>query len=120
MNVSFKEPVTVELGRTQRYRQRGFTSTLVDQPENFQYIPLIEGLNALFDNEEFVDEVSRIHNYTQIGGIFNYVYMRYIWVNTGGQCITVWYYIELVPFYRFCSLIQDLMAIFLIIAMVHF
>ncbi len=82
LKYSFKEPVTVELGITQRYRQRGFTSTLVDQPENFQYVPLIEGLNAMFDNEEFLDEASSSFYYIYMHtnqGFLSYIIMSYGW-----------------------------------------
>lgn len=52
-----QEPKTISLGTTLRYKGVGSTRQLVDVEESFEYVPLIENLEALLNNVEVLKEV---------------------------------------------------------------
>lgn len=52
-----QEPVTIQLGTSYKYKKRGAKRQLVDTPDTFQYVPLIENLEWMLQNRDLYDEV---------------------------------------------------------------
>lgn len=53
-----QEPVTITLGTEYHYRASGAKRCLVEKPETFQYVPLIENLEWMLQNADVCHEVS--------------------------------------------------------------
>lgn len=57
-NVCMQEPVTITLGTEYRYKARSAKRCLIEKPETFQYVPLIENLEWVLQNTDVCHEVS--------------------------------------------------------------
>ena len=55
--MQIQEPVTVELGQIYRYTYSGVKRKLVEVPETFQYVPLIDNLEWVLQNKDIYQEV---------------------------------------------------------------
>ncbi len=53
-----QESVTVELGTTYQYERSGAKRLLIEKPDTFQYVPLIDNLQWVLQNKEVYWEVS--------------------------------------------------------------
>ncbi len=53
-----QEPVTVELGTSYQYKKKGAKRVLVEKPDTFQYVPLIDNLQWILQNTDVYQEVS--------------------------------------------------------------
>jgi len=49
--------VTIELGSSYCYQMSGMKTGLIERKDTFQYIPLIENLQAILQNKEVYTEV---------------------------------------------------------------
>lgn len=71
-----QEPVTCELGTSFRYQQTGVKRRLVEVRETCQYIPLMQNLEKLLNNQDFYQEV-------QEKVLYSYIYIHiHIYVST--------------------------------------
>ena len=52
-----QEPVACELGTSFKYQQTGIKRRLVEVKETFQYIPLMQNLEKLLNNQDVYQEV---------------------------------------------------------------
>lgn len=53
-----KEPITVELGTSYGYQKCGAKRRLVERKDTYQYVPLLDNLQALLNNKEVYRQVS--------------------------------------------------------------
>lgn len=63
-----QEPVACELGTSFRYQQTGVKRRLVEVRETCQYIPLMQNLEKLLNNQDVYQEV-------QEKVLYSYIYM---------------------------------------------
>ncbi len=52
-----QEPVTIELGTSYKYRKSGSKRLLVEVPDTYQYVPLLENLEWILQNKSISSEV---------------------------------------------------------------
>ena len=57
MFACMQEPVTVELGKSYRYKSSGAKRRLVESSDTYQYVPLIDNLQWLLQHQDIYDEV---------------------------------------------------------------
>lgn len=53
----------MKLGSSYKYKRRGTKRLLVDEPDTFQYVPLIANLQWFLQNKEVYHEVECMHVY---------------------------------------------------------
>lgn len=66
-----QEPVASELGTLFRYQQTGIKQRLVEVKETFQYIPLMENLEKVLNNQDIYQKVQeKVFQYVDVSTYF--------------------------------------------------
>ena len=69
-----QEPVTVELETELVPSQCGTKNQLIEKKYTFQYVPLLDGLQALLSKQEILDEARKFYVY--VFSVLKYVYIN--------------------------------------------
>lgn len=73
-----QQPITIELGTSgYKYQGSGVKRRLVEQKDEFQYVPLIENLQSVLQNRNIYHEVSCSCTYTHVCPFVVMLFLHY-------------------------------------------